>query len=691
MISRKDDLVMRIRTADKPWNKRRFLRTLTAALAFGVFMPVQVSAEEVAAATEPADETLVEGQTNEFTSSYLELVDSFTTAERIPSSRFDTPANVIVITAAEIEANHYQDLAEAISHVNGAFASHWVLNGSEKVVILVNGHRASFAPMMEAVERIEILKGGASALYGSEAVGGVINIITKKGTFNETTLDFNTGSWHQHNYKLTNQGNAGNFSWFLGGGIYKAHPFHYNGSEVINYHEVGSDKNDNTAYLRLDNRFDDASSLAFEFQHTTNKNNNYGQWKGTYEELTGTSLPAYYDFGNEFSLTYNFKEDTDTPGFLRYFNNYNESSSYYSFYNETKLQGIDYQNGWTLGEKHRIIVGLEWHRLNWNHEKNVVHAQVPSRDEKITDTAAYVQDTIAIDDKWTFVPGIRLDHNSNFGNQWSPKAAVNYRADDKTKIYASVGRVYRAPSPIELYSRDILFELSRYSDADELGYSVYDLGGYYWLGRITRGNSSLKPETGHTESIGFEHDFDDYTNISVNLFQNSVKDSLDTYITGDLELADETLFDLEVYTGGSEYINAGSEKHRGIDIAFRHEINDHWDYNLGYVHTHNERQQLSGALASHNIIPQNSYRLGLRYSNRDFKATLLGIMGTGMDEDFFASSNYAVLDLNTSYNLTDWSTVYLKLTNFTNENYSYAGKNFRSPGRSFLVGAQFKF
>ena len=146
-------------------------------------------------------------------------------------------------------------------------------------------------------------------------------------------------------------------------------------------------------------------------------------------------------------MTYNFKEGTSTPGFLRYFNNYSSGDSRLYGKGNSRLQGVDYQNGWEMGQ-HKFIVGGEWHQsadehkfINFGNEKR-----------KVTNQAYYIQDTITMGQKWTVIPGTRFDHNSQFGHQWSPKLAANYQPDDQTKIYASWGRVYQAPIARQLYT-----------------------------------------------------------------------------------------------------------------------------------------------------------------------------------------------------------------------------------------------
>lgn len=164
-------------------------------------------------------------------------------------SYYRTGGDVKVITREEIEKRHYRDVTEAIKRVPGVtfqnpgyrggeygyqFYNNGVsINGDSRVVILVDGRRVDNAASsrlgdssergsksmgvnidevtnMDAIDKIEVIKGPGASQYGSDATGGVINIITRrgKGNFNGS-VDLATGSWHKHNYNLTMQGSAG--------------------------------------------------------------------------------------------------------------------------------------------------------------------------------------------------------------------------------------------------------------------------------------------------------------------------------------------------------------------------------------------------------------------------------------------------------------------------------------------------
>lgn len=164
-------------------------------------------------------------------------------------SYYRTGGDVKVITREEIEKRHYTDLTEAIKRIPGVtfqnpgyrggeygyqFYNNGVsINGDTRVIVLVDGRRVDNAAStrvgsntksgskstgvnldqvtnMENVDKIEVIKGPGASVYGSDATGGVINIITRKGgDQNVGSIDLSTGSWHKHKYAISYSGSAG--------------------------------------------------------------------------------------------------------------------------------------------------------------------------------------------------------------------------------------------------------------------------------------------------------------------------------------------------------------------------------------------------------------------------------------------------------------------------------------------------
>lgn len=591
------------------------------------------------------------------------------TAERIPTERMDTPANVTVITAKEIAANHYATVGEAVEHVNGVTVTRMGgqqqelvrLNGDGRVLLLVDGERLNneqgastgrssvdlnMIPSMKNIQRIEIVKGGASALYGSDAVGGVINIITKKGVKNETTVDLSTGSWKTHSIELTNQGTDGNYSWFVTGAMTNGGNFDYN-YRGSGYTMNSSDYRNRSFSVRLDGKIDERSSAHIYYGHRSVN-------AALYDCLGGVSVPAssgnkLTEVFNNVSASYRFKEGTAAPGFLRVFNNYKTATQGTEF--NTLLWGFDYQNGWQLDDKNTLIAGAEWHQSDSSNK-------VKGYDGKqITNKAVYMQDTMKLG-KLSFVPGVRVDNHSMFGTHWTPKAALNYRPDDATQFYASWGKVFKAPTADDLF----------YNDA----YGLH-------------GNPNLEPETGWTATVGMNHKFNDKTSMGISYFESHLDDAI-RWANG---------------PSGWTPSNVNKEKKRGIELSFRQRLDDAWSYDLGYSYIRTEVDAGAGrgfVWENGNSQP-NGYRLGLHYAKGPWKANILGRIGTGLDEAVYLDHSYAIWDFNVNYDIEKNMTAYFRINNFTNEEYYtrslYSGWTgtfyYPGTGRFYQVGLTCSF
>ena len=614
--------------------------TILSALAVGTF---SITGTAAAASDQPTD-----------------LGETVVTAERVPSQNMNTPADVTVISAAEIEANHYADVAEALNHVDGIVMTNGNsgndqvvrINGEERVVVLVDGERLNDdqgsmtragatltrIPSVKDIERIEVVKGAGSALYGSDAIGGVINIITKQAKENKTQVDLNTGSWHTHNYELYNQGSEKGLSWTLAAGIQKQGFFDYKDQQGDSKRMPSSDYSNNGLSLNLRQQIADDQSLSLRYAHRTMDGNTYYNFS--------PSSPQR-QIMNDVSLTYRFKEDTKLPGYLRYFNHYKDVDFGGDFH--TRLQGIDYQDGWRLDDNNKLIAGAEWHQSSSSNETKSY------ADKKVTTTALYLQDSMRLTDKWVFIPGVRMDHHDAFGTHWSPKAAVNYRPEQDTKVYASWGRVFKAPTVDDMYY---------YSDMSMWGWPIY------------RGNPNLDPETGHVETVGVSHIFTPSTSLDVNYFNSVLHDAINWYYDG--------------ATNTETVANMDKEKKHGISLTWKQKLSPQWNYDLGYTYTHTESSANSGYLL-HNSMP-NAYRIGLHYHEGAWKANLTSRMGTGLDKATYGDNRFAIFDFNTSYAATEQLTIYAKAMNFTNQAYSrYVGWQYPAPGRFFQIGATYAF
>ncbi|MCI6098409.1 MAG: TonB-dependent receptor, partial [Selenomonadaceae bacterium] len=444
------------------------------------------------------------------------------------------------------------------------------------------------------------------------------------------------------------------FSWFITGGLQKRGHFDYkfdgNSPTMEN-----SDYNNNSFSMKLKNRFSDANSLVVSYNHKSVDSGLYDCFGAT------SSLPSSYgnrlqENFNNYAVTWNYNEDKDVPAYIRFF--YNEKTinmggqdpityavlQHAPMYN--RVMGIDTQRGWKLSNKHALVTGSEWHQSNSSNSLSGYE------DRKLTNISLFVQDTWKFADKWTLVPGMRMDSHSAFGTHWSPKVAINYLADADTQVYASWGRVFKAPTADDLY---------------------YKAGGMY-------GNPDLQAETGYTATIGMNHNFNEKTSVGISFFQSRLNDAI-AWLN---------------IPGTWNYVatNLDEEKRQGMELSFKQELSPMWSYDIGYSYIRREATKKANGIAMgvdpSNLQP-NGYRIGVHYKSGAWKANLLGTIGSGLDAQYYNNnSSYNVWDFNLSYDIKKNITTYFKVNNLTNQEHfeqkTSWGNYYPCTGRFYQVG-----
>lgn len=583
-------------------------------------------------------------------------------------------ADTTIISSAEMERRHDTTISDALRKVNGVTfdevnpgtTAYINLNGTDRVLVRVDGvdvsdnhgsgHGRSLVnlenlPSPAAIDHIEVTRGGGSVTNGSGAVGGVINIITKKGGADKTTLDVSTGSWGSHNYTLTNQGKSGNTSWNVTGSLNHRGYMKFDGG----YHtdEVNNDFSKKNFNARIDQKLDDANSITLHASHYNWHGHNTSFYtKSSKKHIPGSFRPyeksSYQDdIDNNYDITYHFNEDKDMPGFVRYYNNYSHthrnsfnggmSWSYYDWH--TRTQGVTVENGWHTG-RHHITAGLDWFE-DKGESKRIYSEKVR------TNRAAYIEDAMDFG-KWTITPGARIDDNSQFGVFRTPRINIDYKASDSFKAYASWGRVFEAPSM-----------------NDQFYYSARSVG-----------NPDLKPETGYTQAIGFTWQADKKTSFDVNLFRSSLSNAI--------------RWNRMISPMQPENLN--KEQKRGIEVTMNKNINDDWDYLLGYSYTHTkiDEGKGQGMVLDTTYNRPNGYRAGLHYHHAAWQASLDLTAGTGRNDTYYRGRSYVVWDAAVSYDMNDHTTWYAKVNNFTDDGYDLY-HDYPAAGRYYLFGVKFTF
>lgn len=480
------------------------------------------------------------------------------TATRTENDVKKVPASTQVITQEDIKRGGATSVRNALSMYANIFQKSKVRGGGHDIIIrgmetkhslvMVNGRRISNEAdanglgnamsldriNINDVEKIEIVRGPSSALYGSEAMGGVLNIITKPSkeqtllTGLEHTSEDTSHWWH------ADTGRIGNFSMTLDARFNKINRSMLDTATESDPYGTAQTYNASLNYYVNDHSYVNAY-MDYYSQHlktdmgtpamkpitlTTSsgkmslsgqamlegtgskafKQKNYGiSWNGKTDK-NDWRIQAYMSKFN-WSTTSSTKVLGSIPpaGMEGMFNYLLQKKNTYDFnHDEHNMWAIEGRDSLRVNDHHRVTFGAEYVKdkvagTGLGSNGDGVHSitengKTKSSSEKtLSSYAAYLQDEIEYG-KWFIVPAIRYDHHSAYGSHTSPKIGVTYNATDHFRIKANYGDGFKAPSVSQLYY-DLDMEMGR--------------GNWVHL----TGNPNLKPEKSKSWDLGVEVEF----------------------------------------------------------------------------------------------------------------------------------------------------------------------------------------
>ena len=410
----------------------------------------------------------LKAQMHYVTEDTIEINEVVVTGTQVKVNRNNVPMAVSVINRAQIEESHESALLPILNgRVPGLFVTERGVTGfgvaqgsagqitirgiggnpTTSVLMLIDGHPQFMGimghPLPDSyiasdVERVEVVRGPASILYGSNAMGGVINIITKK-QHNEGVhgnLRTSYGSYNTQKYMGSVGFKKNKFSAFVSGN-----------HDETDGHRPHSDFKITNGYLKLGYQINehfmassDVSLAFFEASDpgpdTTNAKPGEtiditrGYWAFTlqneYEKASG-AVKVFYNFG----------EHDITDGFHSTDHNYgvNLYESYQLFKGNSITTGFDFMNYGGLAENKFAMKG-----------KGIVFADTTIQEYGLY---AFTQQTIA--QKLTLNAGIRFQHHSEYGDEWIPSLGFAYNVGKQTTWKGNISKGFRSPTIRELF------------------------------------------------------------------------------------------------------------------------------------------------------------------------------------------------------------------------------------------------
>ena len=603
------------------------------------------------------------------------LEDMVVTATRTESKIVDVPVNTTVISAEKIADRHYLDVADVLKDVPGAtvmdtgvgaYEKKVVLNGDERVLVLVDGKRVNIdmgtmsrasydlnqMPDVSLIERIEVVKGHGGALYGSDAVGGVINIITKKMDHSYGKVSMGFGSHQARDAKAMYTIKEGKTGVMVAASKYKQgyHEYKDAKTEANKRWPVASTYENEKVSVKLSQELSETSNLELGYD--------FSKFEGVRSYSTKAKSASFSNKKtNDFYAKYDWTVNDKDQGFIQLYRNK------YDYYNAGDMYetdtGFEAQQNITLSDNNRLVVGASYRKAK------ALNATSYTAEKSINNKAVFVSDQWEFAPSWTLDAGVRYDKHSTAGSKTTWSAGLNKKFDENSHAYFNWGQVFKAPTLDDLYYYSVM----------EWGSSKYE----------NYGNPNLKPEKGDTWTIGYGTKIADKTSVNISYFQSKLEDAID--------------WDTTYSANGSVSIarNVDKQKKNGMELSVGHELNDNWDLEASYTYIRvKNNDHGNGYVRDANYIP-NMYRFGVRYHDDLWNADLFLRGGSGADKSAYVDSKYMTLDMSVAYKATKDLSFYAKGYNLFNKAYAEsAGVNggtytYPAQGRRFIIGAEYTF
>lgn len=578
----------------------------------------------------------------------VDLEEVVVTASRYEESIMETPVSIEVIDQEEIEESNAQNLADLLQDAGGVYIKNFSgLTGKKDVIIrgarqdqilyLLDGQplnspqdgiiRLEDIPI-SIIKRIEISKSASSSIYGANAMGGVINIVTQDtDKDNETEINFGLGSYNTQNYIVTTNYNFDNSSIF------------------ISYDKLSSDEHrddpDQKSSLDRDDIF-----LKYKYNLSKISNVNI-----TYRHNnTESNYP-----GSEANDDYGFRDDQDENIKISLNQNLENRDRTFLVYNNEREMYDKTRSTWSLTGYNTTDIdiskrGFNYKETNYYFDNHTINYGFDIIENKVEDNtisinnkydnlnkALYIQDKFRLNNN-IFVYGARYDDHDEYGSNLSPKLGYIYEINDNWNFNFNYGEAFRAPTFLDLYT----------------GFG---------------NNENLNPEEAKTFDIGFKYS-DSICRREITFFRRKF-DQLITYNSNTLRM--ENIDEADI---------------KGIEFLTSRTFDDNWNIDFAYTYLEARDDSVDGQSLN---MPYNQLALNLKYRTETYKAVLdnryvdeTNSYGGGKVDSYFIS------DLKLSTNIDKNKELAFEINNLFDKDYEVVD-GYPMPGRNFMVNLSTKF
>lgn len=517
---------------------------------------------------------------SEATLEELGKIEVYSASRHLQSAK-EAPSSVTVITADQIQKHGYRTLADILRTVRGFYVTYdrnYSFVGirglnrpgdfNTRVLLLIDGHRLNdnvydqamtgteFPLDVDLIERVEVIRGPVSSLYGANALFGVINVITRKGRdVGGLEIASEAASFNTYQGRVSYGRRLPQLEFLFSGSFYGSR-----GHNRLYYPEFNARESNNGFAMHADD--DQVGSL---FSTIRVKDFTLQALSGSREKGIPTA-----SYGTVFNSTGNRTTDAHSYFDLRYEHTFSHDWNllarvfydryiYYGTYIyasedspdglnpnkdaiDGKWWGTELQLSKTFLKRHRLTLGSEY-RNNLRQYQNNYDVNPPViyfRDQRQSFTfATYLQDEFTIADSLVLNAGFRYDFYNKIQSSGSPRVALIYHPAKTAALKFVYGKAFRVPNVYELY----------YVSFDELP------------------NPQLSPETIETLEFVWEQTLNKNFSLSSSLYQNKLEDLIGLQTTPD---------------GFLQFANIERAHSRGLELELSSKWPSGWEGGLNY-------------------------------------------------------------------------------------------------------------
>jgi vitamin B12 transporter len=600
------------------------------------------------------------------------------TGARTPISAADVGSAVTVITRDDIERRQVRYVTELLRAVPGFAVSHSGVVGSQTqvrvrgseanhVLVLVDGVRANDPATGDEfrweylstanIERIEIVRGPQSALWGSDAIGGVVHIVTRSGNAGNGGNAY-VESGARNTLNAAAAGSFGGDTWSVGVGIERL------ATDGFNISRSGNEDDDaEISTATLNARLSPSDAVAFTFG--ARSVDAYTQFDAV--DFLATGLPADSDVATDTRQTYAHlgaalgATDARVRHRLgvRYFDSDNRNlvDSLYDSSTTSDRTTWGYQADINLSDV-RLSLAAE-HEVTQFTQRGAVVFDDPNQVQETDVTSAITDLHGRAGESLAWLLSLRFDDHSDFDDILTGRVSLAWSISEATILRAGYGTGQKTPTFIERF-------------------------GFFPQSFV--GNDELRPEHSTSYDLGLEHAFESLR-VQLGLFDQDLDDEINGFFCPNPFPAPCTAVNMDQ-----------PSSRRGLEAGAQWSISD--SLSVGITYTYTDSKDADSATELRRPLHAGSVHADYGFANGRGRVALAADYGGTREDVFFPPfpnpseivtlDNYWLVDLTAQYDVSDRARLFARASNLLDAEYEQV-YGYRTPGRALFGGMRVSF